>query len=183
VEDVRADWQQLRDQLVDGLQLAGHVSSQRVAAAFRVVPRHVFVPGIEPERVYRDEAFPIKYDEDGFPVSSSSQPAIMARMLDQLDVQPGQRVLEIGTGSGYNAAGHRNGVGSCGLWVGLCSARPSDVCRWQGSAPRAPSDKTSARDPSVSTIAPISGVCPPAGERHVPARPPTSILVFAAGEQ
>jgi protein-L-isoaspartate(D-aspartate) O-methyltransferase len=86
VEDVRADWRQLRDQLVDGLQLAGHVSSQRVAAALRAVPRHVFVPGIEPERVDRDEAFPIKYDEDGFPVSSSSQPAIMARMLDQLDM-------------------------------------------------------------------------------------------------
>ncbi|MGH3564117.1 MAG: hypothetical protein ACRDTN_20645, partial [Mycobacterium sp.] len=104
MEDARADWQHLRDQLVDGLRQAGHVSSQRVAAAVRAVPRHVFVPGIEPERVYRDEAFPIKYDEGGRPVSSSSQPAIMTRMLDQLDVQPGHRVLEIGTGSGYNAA-------------------------------------------------------------------------------
>ena len=91
----RADWQHSRDQLVDGLRQAGHVSSPRVAAALRAVPRHLFLPGIEPERAYRDEAIPIKYDEGGRPVSSSSQPAIMARMLDQLDVQPGHRVLEI----------------------------------------------------------------------------------------
>lgn len=88
-------WQHFGDQLVDGLQQAGHVSSERVAAAFRAVPGHVFVPGIEPERACRDEAFAIKYDERGLPVSSSSQPAIMARMLDQLDVQPGQRVSKV----------------------------------------------------------------------------------------
>jgi protein-L-isoaspartate(D-aspartate) O-methyltransferase len=73
VEGARADWQHLRDQSVDGLELAGHVSSQRVAAALRAVPRHVFVPGIEPERAYRDEVLPIKYDESGRPISSSSQ--------------------------------------------------------------------------------------------------------------
>jgi len=119
VEGVCADWQHLRDQLVDGLRQAGHVSNERVAAALRAVPRHVFVPGIEPERVYRDEAFPIKYDEDARPVSSSSQPAIMARMLDQLDVQPGQRVLEIGTGSGYNAALLAHLVGETGAVVSV----------------------------------------------------------------
>jgi protein-L-isoaspartate(D-aspartate) O-methyltransferase len=119
VEDARADWQHRRDQLVDGLLQAGHVSSERVAAAFRVVPRHVFVPGIEPERAYRDEAFPIKYDRGGRPVSSSSQPAIMARMLDQLDVQPGHRVLEIGTGSGYNAALLAHVVGETGAVVSV----------------------------------------------------------------
>lgn len=119
VEDARADWQHLRDQLVDGLELAGHVSSPRVAAALRAVPRHVFVPGIEPERVYRDEAFAIKYDDGGRAVSSSSQPAIMARMLDQLDVQPGHRVLEIGTRSGYNAALLGHLVGQTGAVVSV----------------------------------------------------------------
>ena len=119
VEGARADWQQLRDQLVDGLELAGHVSSQRVAAALRAVPRHVFVPGIEPQRVYRDQAFAIKYDDGGFAVSSSSQPAIMARMLDQLDVRPGQRVLEIGTGTGYNAALLGQLVGETGAVVSV----------------------------------------------------------------
>lgn len=128
MEGARADWQPLRDQLVDGLELAGHVSSQRVAAALRAVPRHVFVPGIEPERAYRDKAFPIKYDESGRPISSSSQPAIMARMLEQLDVQPGHRVLEIGTGSGYNAAllGHLVGeTGAVGVGGHRCRPRRS----------------------------------------------------------
>jgi protein-L-isoaspartate O-methyltransferase len=45
-----------------------------------------------------------KRDEAGQPISSSSQPAIMAIMLDQLDLAPGLRVLEIGAGTGYNAA-------------------------------------------------------------------------------
>jgi protein-L-isoaspartate(D-aspartate) O-methyltransferase len=119
VDGARVDWQHLRDQLVDGLQQAGHVSSERVAAAFRAVPRHLFVPEIEPERAYRDEAFVIKYDQGGRPISSSSQPAIMARMLEQLDVQPGHRVLEIGVGSGYNAALLGHLVGETGVVVSV----------------------------------------------------------------
>lgn len=99
-----ADTQALRDQLVEKLRAGDHVRSERVARAFRAVPRHVFLPHLEPEQAYRDEAFPIKYGSDGRPISSSSQPAIMARMLEQLDVEPGHRVLEIGAGTGYNAA-------------------------------------------------------------------------------
>ena len=74
-----------------------------VEAAFRAVPRHVFLPDVGVEDVYTDRAFPTKH-ADGRPISSSSQPAIMAIMLEQLALQPGQRVLEIGAGTGYNAA-------------------------------------------------------------------------------
>ncbi len=54
--------------------------------------------------VYRDQALVTKVDELGRPISSSSMPSIMAAMLEALALQPGMRVLEIGTGTGYNAA-------------------------------------------------------------------------------
>lgn len=116
---VHADLQRLRNQLVSELRESGHVSSERVAAAFRTVRRHVFVPGVEPERAYRDEPLIIKSDPHRVPISSSSQPAIMARMLEQLDVRPGHRVLEIGTGSGYNAALLAQLVGETGAVVSV----------------------------------------------------------------
>jgi protein-L-isoaspartate(D-aspartate) O-methyltransferase len=75
-----------------------------VEAAFRAVPRHVFLREMAPEQAYQDQAFVIKHSPAGLPLSSSSQPAIMAIMLEQLGLAPGQRVLEIGTGTGYNAA-------------------------------------------------------------------------------
>ncbi len=94
----------LRDQLADRLRRDGHVTSPLVEEAFRAVPRHLFLPGVAPEKVYCDESLPTKWGADGLPLSSSSQPAIMAVMLEQLGLEPGQRVLEIGAGTGYNAA-------------------------------------------------------------------------------
>lgn len=94
----------LRNRLVDHLVQAGHVRTARITEAFRTVPRHLFLPKVEPADAYVDEAIPTRWQSDGRPISSSSQPAIMAEMLEQLDVEPGQRVLEIGTGTGYNAA-------------------------------------------------------------------------------
>jgi protein-L-isoaspartate(D-aspartate) O-methyltransferase len=64
----------------------GHAESPAVLAAFAAVPRHLFVPDVSVEHAYRDEAIPTKRLDDGEVVSSSSQPAIMARMLEQLDV-------------------------------------------------------------------------------------------------
>jgi protein-L-isoaspartate(D-aspartate) O-methyltransferase len=94
-----------RTRLVDELRASGRLTSRPVEAAFRAVPRHVFLPQVVPaSQAYQDEAVVIKTDEGGLPVSSSSQPAIMAIMLEQLCVAEGQRVLEIGTGTGYNAA-------------------------------------------------------------------------------
>src|SRR3984885_8820433 len=93
-----------RDRLVDELREGGRLSDPAVEAAFRSVPRHLFLPGLTASEAYQDEAFVIKTGADGMPLSSSSQPAIMAIMLEQLGIAPGQRVLEIGTGTGYNAA-------------------------------------------------------------------------------
>jgi protein-L-isoaspartate(D-aspartate) O-methyltransferase len=94
----------MRERLATRVVTANRIGSERVAAALRDVPRHLFLPGQRPEAAYRDDAIVTKRDETGQPISSSSQPAIMAIMLDQLDLAPGQRVLEIGAGTGYNAA-------------------------------------------------------------------------------
>jgi protein-L-isoaspartate(D-aspartate) O-methyltransferase len=94
----------LRNRLVDGLLSAGAVRPGPVADALRAVPRHLFLPGVEPEVAYQDEAIPTRRAADGRPTSSSSQPAIVAAMLEQLAVRPGHRVLEIGSGTGWNAA-------------------------------------------------------------------------------
>ncbi len=98
----------LRQQLVDELARRGLVQDERVERAFFAVPREIFVPEFAAQRgleaVYSDEAIVTKRDAQGMPVSSSSQPAIMASMLERLDLREGQSVLEIGAGSGYNAA-------------------------------------------------------------------------------
>lgn len=101
--DSRAHVAALHEALIGELEANGNITTEPVAAAFRAVPRHPFLPGVPLEKVYQDQAIPTKF-EDGRPISSSSQPAIMAIMLEQLDLQPGQRVLEIGAGTGYNAA-------------------------------------------------------------------------------
>lgn len=93
----------LQEALIEKLKRNGVLTETAVEAAFRAVPRHLFLPGVDLERVYSDDAIPTKF-EDGKTISSSSQPAIMAIMLEQLDLHPGQRVLEVGAGTGYNAA-------------------------------------------------------------------------------
>ena len=76
--------------------------------AFLAVPRHSFIPDTARERglraAYTDEAVPTRTDAYGMALSSCSQPGIVAQMLELLDLHTGQRVLEIGAGTGYNAA-------------------------------------------------------------------------------
>ncbi|HLI51631.1 MAG TPA: methyltransferase domain-containing protein, partial [Thermomicrobiaceae bacterium] len=103
----------LREQLVDLLRRTGAITTEPVADAFLRVPRERFLPGVPVEAVYQDEAILTK-EIGGEPVSSSSQPAIMAIMLEQLDLEPGMNVLEIGAGTGYNAALLRELVGDRG---------------------------------------------------------------------
>ncbi len=95
---------ELRERLVADAVANSGIRDERIAAALRDVPRHLFLPNLPPEEAYLDDAIVTKRDAGGQPISSSSQPAIMAIMLDQLDLAPGQRVLEIGAGTGYNAA-------------------------------------------------------------------------------
>jgi len=96
----------------------GALKLPQVAAAFLAVPRHHFLPDRPLEEVYTDQAIPTKF-QNGLAISSSSQPAIMAIMLEQLGLAPGQRVLEIGAGTGYNAALLGYLVGAAGRVVSV----------------------------------------------------------------
>ncbi|HEX4216006.1 MAG TPA: methyltransferase domain-containing protein [Candidatus Dormibacteraeota bacterium] len=100
--------------MIDHLRTTGSLHLDAVERAFLAVPRHLFIPHVPLEQAYEDAAVPIKTDADGHAISSSSQPSIMALMLEQLRLTPGSRVLEIGTGSGYNAALCRQLVGGEG---------------------------------------------------------------------
>ncbi len=92
-----------RVKLADHLRATGRADAA-VSAAFLAVPRHAFLPRTEPVQAYQDIAVVIKSDGDGLPVSAATQPAMMAIMLGQLGLAAGHRVLEVGTGTGYNAA-------------------------------------------------------------------------------
>ncbi|GAA3101762.1 protein-L-isoaspartate(D-aspartate) O-methyltransferase [Kribbella aluminosa] len=93
----------LRTALVRHLTSIGTIRDRRIAAAFQAVPRHVFVPHVPLEIAYADDVVPMKQDRTGVLTSSVSQPSIIALMLQQAAIRPGDRVLEIGSG-GYNAA-------------------------------------------------------------------------------
>ncbi len=93
----------LRVRMVDALVTGGRVLSPAVDEALRAVPRHLFLPGIDLAEAYADEAVPVQY-VDGAATSSASQPSMVAIMLEQLALRPGLRVLEIGAGTGWNAA-------------------------------------------------------------------------------
>ena len=99
----RDEAKERRNRLVEDLVRQGAITSQPVQRAFEEVPRHLFVPRVDIATAYSDEPIFIRW-EDGVPTSSSSQPKMMALMMEQLGLAPGSRVLEIGAGTGYNAA-------------------------------------------------------------------------------
>ena len=98
------DISQMIDALISVIRENGSLKSAAVEQAFRNVPRHLFLPNEPLEQVYQDIPIIVKTSEEGEGTSASSQPSIMAVMLEQLELQPGMRVLEIGAGTGYNAA-------------------------------------------------------------------------------
>ena len=101
------DYADARQRLVDiiaadvrdtSLYLGREALDERVLAAIGTVPRHEFVPKQTRDRAYANRPLPIGHGQ------TISQPYIVAIMTDLLDLKPGDRVLEIGTGSGYQAA-------------------------------------------------------------------------------
>lgn len=135
VSNVAADWTRYADRLAGQLRDSGDVRDPLWAAAVAQTPRHLLVPSVYAQRedfttsdtptslmdvdgleqVYSMTTLVTAIDRNEFgavvPVSSSTKPDLMARMLEALDVHEGHRVLEIGTGTGYNAAllAHRLG--------------------------------------------------------------------------
>ncbi|MGH3856755.1 MAG: methyltransferase, FxLD system [Pseudonocardiaceae bacterium] len=98
------DPEQLRAALTDRIRNCGTFQSPQVEAAFRTVSRHLFLPGVDLRTAYAHQVVVTKRANDGSALSSASHPNLVVAMLEQLDVRPGQRVLEIGTATGINAA-------------------------------------------------------------------------------
>jgi len=91
-------WQGERTRMVDEQLKARDIRNERVLAVMRSVPRHLFIPESARGGAYGDFPVPIGHGQ------TISQPYIVAFMTQALSVEPAHRVLEIGTGSGYQAA-------------------------------------------------------------------------------
>jgi protein-L-isoaspartate(D-aspartate) O-methyltransferase len=99
VEAQTADrWRDARERLVDEALVPQGITDSLTLAAMRAVPRHEFVPADQQPRAYEDTPLPIGHEQ------TISQPAVVAFMTQVINPRPGLRVLEVGTGSGYQAA-------------------------------------------------------------------------------
>ncbi len=97
-EVIPDEYARAREKMVTETIEARGVSDPEVLDAMRSVPRHKFVPDEHLASSYADHPLPIGYGQ------TISQPYIVALMTELLELKPGERVLEIGTGSGYQAA-------------------------------------------------------------------------------
>ncbi|MDZ4203722.1 MAG: protein-L-isoaspartate(D-aspartate) O-methyltransferase [Bacteroidales bacterium] len=93
-----AAWPNAREQMVDQQIATRGISHAGTLNAMKKVPRHVFIPKNQLANAYRDSPLPIGYGQ------TISQPYIVAYMTEMIDPKPHHKVLEIGTGSGYQAA-------------------------------------------------------------------------------
>ena len=92
------EYRQRRERMVQG-QIEGRgISDNRTLKAMRTVPRHLFVPDDLKDRAYQDSPLPIGYGQ------TISQPYIVAYMTEIIQPKPDHKILEIGSGSGYQAA-------------------------------------------------------------------------------
>ena len=92
------DFERARRQMVDAQLIRRGLSDPRVLAAMAELPRHAFVPADWQEQAYADSPLPLG------PEQTISQPYIVGLMLEKAELAAGDRVLEVGTGSGYQAA-------------------------------------------------------------------------------
>ncbi len=92
------NFDKMREEMVAVQIKARGISSRNVLNAMRQVPRHEFVPENVKSLAYEDSPLPIGHNQ------TISQPYIVAYMSEALRVKPGSKILEIGTGSGYQAA-------------------------------------------------------------------------------
>lgn len=117
------------------LKEKGQLKDPLVEAAFLAIPRHHFVPGVPLEQAYADDVVAVKREPDGTVISSASQPTMVAMMLEQLRLEPGHNVLEIGAGTGYNAALMQHIIGSRGM-VTTIDVDPEMVTQAQNNLQR-----------------------------------------------
>jgi protein-L-isoaspartate(D-aspartate) O-methyltransferase len=103
-DDLSVSADQLRAELTDRLRDHKVLRTPSIEAAFRQTPRHLFLPGIPVDQAYADNPVYTKTDGTGVNISAASQPWMVAAMLEQLEAQPGERIMEAGAGTGYNAA-------------------------------------------------------------------------------
>lgn len=95
---VTQDYDWMRTRMVEEQIISRGITDTTVINAFKRVPRHLFVPAELQQFAYEDRPLPIGYSQ------TISQPYIVAYMTEELNLSPKDKVLEIGTGSGYQAA-------------------------------------------------------------------------------
>ena len=94
----KQNFQKKRDELINHMKATGFLTDSKVESAIKLVPRHYFVPDSLQDRAYENGPLPIMNGQ------TISQPSVVARMTEWLDVKNGQKILEIGSGSGWQCA-------------------------------------------------------------------------------
>jgi protein-L-isoaspartate(D-aspartate) O-methyltransferase len=167
-----ADPSQLRAKMVSTLRERGIFRDEAIERAFDAVPREAFLPGVAIEQVYSGEMVPTRRDASGRLVSSSSEVGVMASMIEMCELGAGHRVLEVGAGTGYNAAilativGERGEVTTVDIdpvcvqdardhlaRTGFTRVEVIDADGWYGHTERAPYDRIEVTA-STSEISP-----------------------------
>ena len=164
VSDRSAD--ELREEMVSALNRYPGITTDEILAAVRDVPRHLFLPQTPLDRAYGLGSVVTHRDERGAATSSASEVTAVAGMLKQLDAHPGHRVLEIGAGTGYNAALLRHLVGPEG------SVTTIDIMREAAAEARA-----HLAAAGVEGVTVVHGD----GELGVPANAPYDRIIVTAG--